>query len=221
MKLEYFDLVMMNCPTSPPPPPPPEPVEGEPAEEEKPERKRQSMMDGWKMLEACQEKSMCRSLGVANFTIQALVNLYPFTTIKPAVNQVESHPYLIQKNMYEFCKKVKMVMIAYCPLMRGGKDQKQPLGDKLDYQTDAALKELSIKYAKSIQQIILNYQICRGVGVIPKTEKVDHLNDNFNITDFQLLEEDVNTLEKLDKEGKAKVYQLKNLPLWRGEDPLC
>ena len=98
-------------------------------------------------------------------------------------------------------------MVAYCPLLRGGKDQKQPLGDKIDYAGDPVLKQLAVKYAKSIPQVILNYQICRGVGVIPKTEKVDHLNDNFNITDFQLLEEDVKTLESLDKEGKVKVYQ--------------
>lgn len=60
-------------------------------------------------------------------------------------------------------------MIAYCPLMRGGKDQKSPLGDKIDYITEPLLKELAIKYAKTIPQIILNYQICRGVAVIPKT----------------------------------------------------
>ena len=47
------------------------------------------------------------------------------------------------------------------------------------------------------------------------------MNDNFNITDFELLEEDVKELEKLDKGGKVKVYQLKNLPIWKGEDPLC
>lgn len=53
--------------------------------------------------------------------------------------------------------------------MRGGKDQKSPLGDKIDYITEPLLKELAIKYAKTIPQIILNYQICRGVAVIPKT----------------------------------------------------
>ena len=97
-------------------------------------------MQGWKMLESCQEKGYCKSLGVANFTIQALLFLYPFVKIKPAVNQIESHPYLIQKNMYNLCKKLKIVMIAYCPLLRGGKDQKQPLGDKIDYASDATLK---------------------------------------------------------------------------------
>lgn len=71
--------------------------------------------------------------------------------------------------MLLLCKRLKIVMIAYCPLMRGGKDQKFPLGDKIDYLSEPLLKELAIKYAKTIPQIILNYQICRGVGVIPKT----------------------------------------------------
>jgi diketogulonate reductase-like aldo/keto reductase len=86
---------------------------------------------------------------------------------------------------------------------------------------DSALKGLATKYAKTIPQILLNSQICRGVAVIPKTYTLDHLRDNFNITDFQLAEEDLATLEGLDREGRVKVYQLKNLPLWRGEDPLC
>lgn len=179
------------------------------------------MRQGWKLLEDCKDKGLVRSIGVANFTIHALLYLNPFVKYPPVVNQVESHPYLVQKNMHTLCKKLKMVMIAYCPLLRGGKDQKQPLGDKIDYLAEPVLKEIAVKYVKTIPQIILNYQICRGVAVVAKTEKLDHLNDNFNITDFELLEEDVGELEKLDKGGRVKVYQLKNLPIWRGEDPLC
>ena len=180
---------MLNCPTTPPPAPPPEGAEGDPPAdgEEKPEQKRQSMKVGWKLLEECKDEGMVKSLGVANFTGQALAYLYPFVTVKPVVNQVESHPYLTQRNLLNFCKKLKVAMVAYCPLMRGGKDQKQPLGDKIDYMAEPTLKELAQKYAKTIPQIVLNYQITRGVGVIPKTEKADHLNDNFNITDFELL----------------------------------
>ena len=112
---------------------------------------------------------MCKSLGLSNFTTQAILNLYPFVKVKPTVNQIETHPYMTHKNMHDLCQKLKIVMIAYCPLLRGGKDQKQPLGDKIDYAGDAVLKQLAVKYAKSIAQVILNYQICRGVAVIPKT----------------------------------------------------
>lgn len=75
-------------------------------------------------------------------------------------------------------------MSAYCPLARGGKDQKTVLGDKVDVFGEAVLKQLSDKYSKTIAQILLNYQVIRGVAVVPKTEKLDHLRDNFNITDF-------------------------------------
>ena len=134
---------------------------------------------------------MVRSIGLANFTSQAIMNLYPFVNQKPVVNQIESHPFLVQKNIVALCKKLKIALTAYCPLMRGGKDQKVLFGDKIDYMSDPSLKEIALKYAKTIPQCILNWQICRGVAVIPKTEKSDHLNDNFNITDFEILEEDI------------------------------
>lgn len=86
--------------------------------------------------------------------------------------------------MLKTLKQLKMVLIASSPLLRGGAAQKQALGDKVDYMNEACLKELSNKYAKTVPQILLNWQICRGVAVVPKTEKLDHLNDNFNITDF-------------------------------------
>ena len=75
-------------------------------------------------------------------------------------------------------------MVASSPLLRGGSAQKQALGDKVDFMNEAIFKELTGKYAKTVPQIMLNWQICRKVGVIPKTEKLDHLSDNFNITDF-------------------------------------
>ena len=136
---------MMNCPTSPPPAPPAEGGEGETnpdagGDDDKPEIKRQSMKNGWKIMEACKEKGLCKSLGVSNFSVQAMLNLFPFVNVKPTVNQVESHPYLIQKNLYAVCKKMKVTLIAYCPLLRKGKDQKQVLGDKIDFLGDPVLK---------------------------------------------------------------------------------
>jgi diketogulonate reductase-like aldo/keto reductase len=90
MKLEYFDLVMLNCPTSPPPAPVEVAEGGEPPQEgeEKQEQKRQSVKVGWKMLENCKENGLVRSIGLANFSCQAILNLYPFVTHKPVVNQV-------------------------------------------------------------------------------------------------------------------------------------
>lgn len=92
------------------------------------------------MLEECKAKGLCKSIGVANFSSLALLMLYPFVNVKPTVNQIETHPYLIQKNLIKTCRHLKIVPIAYCPLMRGGKDQKQPLGDKIDYMSESVLR---------------------------------------------------------------------------------
>lgn len=122
--------------------------------------------------------------------------------------------------MLQFLKSIKMVMSAHCPLARGGKDQKTILGDKIDIFGEPVLKALSEKYSKTPAQILLNYQICRGVAIVPKTEKLDHLRDNFNSTDFELLEDDIKLIEGLDQNGKVRVYQPKQLPQWKGLDPL-
>jgi len=112
------------------------------------------------------------------------VNLIPFVRYPPTVNQVESHCYLTRNKMLHFLKRFMIVMSANCPLARGGKDQKTTLGDKVDVFGEATLKNLSEKYLKTPAQILLNYQISRGVAVVPKTEKLDHLRENFNVTDF-------------------------------------
>ncbi len=67
---------------------------------------------------------------------------------------------------------MKIAVVAYAPLMRGGKDQKNPLGDKIDFMSEPILKEMSVKYSKKIHQLLLNYQLGRGIAVIPKTEKL-------------------------------------------------
>jgi diketogulonate reductase-like aldo/keto reductase len=112
---------------------------------------------------------LCKSLGVSNFSQQSLINLIPFVKHPPTVNQVESHCYLPRKKMLNFLKRFKMVMSAHCPLARGGKDQKTILGDKVDIFGEATLKALSEKYSKTPAQILLNYQIFRGVAIVPKT----------------------------------------------------
>lgn len=148
-------------------------------------------------MEKCKELNLCKSIGVSNFSISTLMNLIPFTDNVPVVNQVESHPWNPQTKMLSFLKKFGIVMGAYCPLARGGKDQKVLLGDKVDYQNDQNLKQMSEKYSKTVYQLLLNYQLLRGVYITPKTEKLDHLKDNFNVTDFELLDEDKHTIERM------------------------
>lgn len=78
----------------------------------------------WKQLEGCVEKGLVKSIGVSNFSCQLLCDLLSYAKIKPAVNQIESHPYLPQDNLVKFCQKHKIHVSAYCAMAKGGLTKK-------------------------------------------------------------------------------------------------
>ena len=144
---------------------------------------------------------MCKSLGLSNFTTQAILNLYPFVKVKPTVNQIETHPYMTHKNMHDLCQKLKIVMIAYCPLLRGGKDQKQPLGDKIDYAGDAVLKQLAVK---SGHWPLFRYNPnLRDVGENPFS--LDRLRPTMKLEDYRKNEVRYQIMQRKDPEHAREV----------------
>ena len=76
----------------------------------------------WRKLENCVKRGLARSIGVSNFNTQLLVDLLSYAEIKPAVNQIEIHPYLVQKRLVDFCQQQKIHVTAYSSLCRGGSD---------------------------------------------------------------------------------------------------
>lgn len=74
----------------------------------------------WKQLEGCAEKGLTKSIGVSNFSCQILCDLLSYAKIKPAVNQIENHPYLPQDHLVKFCHRYNIHVTSYCPLARGG-----------------------------------------------------------------------------------------------------
>jgi len=74
----------------------------------------------WCQLEKCVEKGLVKSIGVSNFSCQILCDLLSYAKIKPAVNQIENHPYLPQENLVKFCQRYKIHVTSYCSLAKGG-----------------------------------------------------------------------------------------------------
>jgi len=72
----------------------------------------------WKQMEDLVRAGKCKSIGVSNFNVQLLVDLLSYAKIKPACNQIEVHPYLVQEDLINFCKKNRIEVTAYCPLGR-------------------------------------------------------------------------------------------------------
>lgn len=135
--------------------------------------------ESWKALEKLYADKRVRAIGVANYTVPFLEELKSYSSIIPAVNQIEFTPWLYQKDVLDQCKKQGTQLQSYSPLTRGIKFN------------DPRLIKLCNKYQRSPAQIILNWNIQLGVSTIPKSIKVERLQENFDATNFDLDIDDV------------------------------
>lgn len=140
----------------------------------------------WKALEKIYQEGRARAIGVCNFQIYHLQELMAECKIVPMVNQVESHPLLIQKELLQFCQANRIQMEAWSPLMQG----------RLDHPT---LKALAEKYDKSPAQIVLRWDLQREVVAIPKSVNPQRIKENANIFDFVLSLEDMEQINQLNE----------------------
>ncbi len=141
----------------------------------------------WKMLEKFLEEGKCKSIGVSNFTIRHLEELFKQSKIVPAVNQVEFTPYLFQKELLEYCKSKGIQLEAYSPLTRGVKLKDQRLVD------------IAKKYNKTPAQILIKWNLQHGLVVIPKSTKKERLIENSDVFDFQISNEDMAKLDSFNE----------------------
>jgi len=158
-------------------------------------------LDTWKGLEECVKLGLVRTIGVSNFNSQQIQRILDNSTIKPAVLQVECHPYLNQKKLIEFCKSKGIVFTAYSPL--GSADRLWAKPDDPKLLEDPKIIALATKYGKSPAQIVLRWLVQRGLAAIPKTVKKTRLVENASIFDFTLTPEDMLMIDSFDCNGRA------------------
>jgi len=154
----------------------------------------------WAALEAEVKAGRVRSIGVSNFNVQTILDLLSYAEIKPAINQVELHPYLVQEELIYWCKKQGIEITAYSPLGGNLKDAGFEVSSVLD---EPLIKELAEKYKKTPGQIVLNWHLRRGYTLVPKTSKVERLGENFEVDTFELSDEDVKKITKLNKNARS------------------
>ena len=145
---------------------------------------------GYKMMEKALKEGKVKSIGISNFYGERLNNLLNNAEIKPAVTQVETHPYYPQTEMKEKLNEYGTKIQAWFPL--GGRGNDSVLIEEV-------IKDLANKYGKSPAQIILRWHNQKGVIVIPGSKNPEHIKDNLNIFDFEISEEDMKRIDELDK----------------------
>lgn len=143
--------------------------------------------EAWKTMIDLYDKGLIKAIGVSNFNIQHLERLKSISNIIPAVNQVEYHPWLTQENLLDYCKNEGIQMEAWGPLSRG---------EILDEKTIA---QISARYQKTPTQITLRWALQNGVVVIPKSVKEKRIKENAGLFDFEISEEDMQTITRLNK----------------------
>lgn len=142
--------------------------------------------DAWRALEKLYADGRVRAIGVSNFHVHHLENLLESATIVPMVNQIEYHPRLIQPEVSSFCKAHNIQMEAWSPLMKG---------QILDHPT---ILELAQKHEKTAAQIVLRWNLQKGVVTIPKSTKEHRIIENASIFDFELEQAEVTTIDGLN-----------------------
>ncbi len=141
----------------------------------------------WRAMERLYNEKRVRSIGVSNFLQHHIEDLLTEADIVPMVNQMEFHPYLVQQELVDFCNQKGIQYEAWSPMMQG----------KI-FDLDI-LKDLANKYQKTVAQIVLRWDLQKGVVTIPKSVKKERIISNATIFDFELTPEDVQLLDSLDK----------------------
>lgn len=165
LKLEYVDLWLIHWPET---------------------GKRES---AWKVMEKLYKEGKCKAIGVSNFTIKHLKELLEAAEVVPAINQVEFHVYLYQKELLDFCRSKGIVLESYMSLTRGRAGFDNP-----------RMKAVAEKHSKTVAQVMLRWVLQHGLVIIPKSEHEERIRENADIFDFSISEEDMETLNTLDKD---------------------
>lgn len=141
----------------------------------------------WRALERLYHEKRVRAIGVSNFLIHHLNDLLGTANVVPMVNQMEFHPYLVRKELLEYCNTKKIQYEAWSPLMQG-----KIFGLEV-------FKSLAKKYNKTIAQIVLRWDLQNGVITIPKSSKKERIISNSEVFDFQITAEDMAFLNAMDR----------------------
>lgn len=159
----------------------------------------------WRAMEEAVSAGKIKTIGVANFSIALLQDLISASTMVPAVNQIEFHPFCQQKELRAFMRDNHIQLEAWSPLGSGNQD----------ILNDRDLKTMAKKYKKNVGQIILRWHIQEGAVVIPKSVHEERIASNLDIWDFELTEPEMDLIRSKDTGKNVLGYDPENPGQWK------
>ena len=169
LRLDYLDLYLIHTPFA-----------FQPGDEQDPRDQNGNvlydhgvtLLDTWKAMESLVDHGRCRAIGLSDITLSGLLPIYESARIKPAVIQVESHPYLPETQLLEFCKGNGIVFLAFAPLGHGARPG--PLEDPV-------VTAIAARVGKTPAQVLLAWAVQRGSALLTTPRSAARAAENFNI----------------------------------------
>lgn len=153
----------------------------------------------WGKMEKLVGLGYTKAIGVSNYNVQSMLNLLSFCDIKPAVLEIEYHPYLIQSGIKELCDRNNILLIGFNSLVKGPYIDKFHKETKVDLLEEDIVKSLGKKYNRTPGQIALNWALAQGIIVIPKTSNPKRMKENLGAMEFKISDEDIKEINELNR----------------------
>ena len=157
----------------------------------------------WRSLEKLYAEGKIRAIGVSNFEPDQLLDLIAYNKVIPTVNQIETNLYCQRSAERSWMDKKQVAHMAYAPLGQGSRNE---------MFSEPSVLALAAKYSKTPAQIMLRFLTQKGIVVIPRSTKPEHIRENFDLFDFALTDDELAQLTALDKKepliGKPETPEL-------------
>ena len=160
--LDYVDLYLLHWP-----------VEGR--------------LEAWRELEELQAEGLCRSIGVSNFMTEHLDELVAEAKVVPAVNQIELHPFLQQRDVQTKCADLGIAVQGWSPLVQG------------KFRDEALFETIGKAHNKTAAQVVLRWAVQHGIITIPKSANEGRIGQNADLFDFELSADEMTQVDALER----------------------
>jgi len=170
LKIKYLDLYLIHTPFA-----------FQPGDEQDPRDQNGkvlydsgvTLLDTWRAMESLVDGRRCRAIGLSDISLNELLPIYESARIKPAVVQVEAHPYLPEMELLEFCKEKRIVLLAFAPLGHGMRP---------GLLEDPVISAIAARVRKTPAQVLLAWAVQRGTAVLTTPKTADRARENFDIS---------------------------------------
>lgn len=194
LRIDYIDLYLMHWPVALRPD-----IEFPAKGDEFLSLEEIPLIETWKGMEPLKDQGLCKHLGVSNFNVPKIQALMDQGGMKPECNQVESHPFLQQKVILDFCLSHDIAMTAYSPIGSLDRPARVRKGEDPSLLKHPVISKVANELGCTSGQVLIAWAMQRGSAVIPKSSNPGRLRENFAATEVRLSKEQMEEIETMDR----------------------